>query len=497
MPHFEITGGTALHGEVRCGGAKNAALPIMAAAILASEPVRLENVPQLADVQTLADVLQSLGLRVTQPIGQAVPDTRSACQAQPDLRSFAADKSACPPISDARPAMILETVDHQPTRAPEDLVRQMRASFCVLGPLLARRGRAIVPLPGGCNIGNRPVDLHLKGLAALGADLQLEHGYVIASAKRLTGATIDLSGPNGPTVTGTANVLSAAVLARGVTTLLGAAVEPEIVDLGRFLVALGAKIDGLGTPTIRIEGVEQLGGTTHRLIPDRIEAGTLLMAVAIAGGSATLVDAAPEHLGEVLAKLRDAGTEIDVHADRISIRSNGRLRAVNIAASPYPGYATDLQAQWTALMATADGSSTIHDRVFPHRFLHVAELNRLGAKIACENGSATVEGVSRLSGARVTACDLRASAALVLAGLAAEGRTTIDRIHHLDRGYEQLDEKLRQLGASISRSSYRLDDHRRAVAEHFGRCRLAADLRSVVPQADDRVRPDVDRMLDQ
>ena len=254
MSHFEITGGVALHGEVRCSGAKNAALPIMAAAILASEPVRLENVPRLADVRTQAQVLRGLGMRV----GQTAE------------------------------GMVLETADARSIRAREGLVRRMRASFCVLGPLLARRGRAVVPLPGGCNIGHRPVDLHLKGLAALGADLRLEHGYVVAAARRLHGAAIDLSGPNGPTVTGTANVMSAAVLARGTTLIRGAALEPEIVDLGHFLIALGARIEGLGTSTIRIEGVDQLGGATHRLIPDRIEAATLLMAVAITGGAATV-----------------------------------------------------------------------------------------------------------------------------------------------------------------------------------------------------------------
>lgn len=422
MSHFQVTGGAALHGEVRCSGAKNAALPIMAAAILASEPVCLENVPELTDVRTLAQALRCLGMQV---------ETQ-------------ADNSG-------RPTTVLEAVDPAPTRAPEELVRRMRASFCVLGPLLARRGRAVVPLPGGCNIGNRPVDLHLKGLAALGASLRLEHGYVVATARHLNGTTIDLSGPSGPTVTGTANVMSAAVLARGVTTLQGAAIEPEIVDLGRFLIALGAKIEGLGTPMLRIEGVEELGGATHRLIPDRIEAATLLMAAAITGGSATVTEVVPEHLGNVLSMLRAAGTTIQVYGDRVSIDAADRVRAVDIVARPYPGIPTDLQAQWTALMSTADGISTIQDRVFPNRFLHVAELNRLGARVACENSSATVVGVARLSGARVTACDLRASAALVLAGLAAEGLTLVDHVHHLDRGYEQLDYKLQQLGARIER----------------------------------------------
>ena len=416
MAHFEITGGVPLHGEVRCSGSKNAALPIMAAAILASEPVRLENVPQLTDVRTLAQVLRGLGVHI-----------------------------------EAASATILETLDSRPVRAREQLVRRMRASFCVLGPLLARRGKAVVPLPGGCNIGNRPIDLHLKGLAALGAEVRFEHGYVVATARRLAGARIDLAGPYGPTVTGTANVLSAAVLARGVTIIDGAAVEPEIVDLGRFLIALGARISGLGTPTIRIEGVDQLGGAMHCLIPDRIEAATLLIATAIAGGSATITDVVPEHLGRVLEKLRAAGATVEAAEDRVSIRAAGRPRAVDVVALPYPGVPTDAQAQWTALMSVAEGASTVRDRVFPARFQHAAELRRLGANVTCDGDTATVLGTARLGGARVTAQDLRASAALVLAGLVAEGTTIVERIHHLDRGYERLDRKLRQLGARIVR----------------------------------------------
>jgi UDP-N-acetylglucosamine 1-carboxyvinyltransferase len=310
-----------------------------------------------------------------------------------------------------------------------------------------------VPLPGGCNIGVRPVDLHLKGLAALGANIRLDHGYVVASARRLSGTTIELSGPCGPTVTGTANVMSAAVLARGTTTIHGAAAEPEIVDLGRFLTALGARIKGLGTSTIRIEGVEQLGGASHRLIPDRIEAATLLIAAAITRGSATVVGAMAEHLDAVLAKLAAAGAEIAVGPDGVSIAARGRLRGVDIVAQPYPGIPTDLQAQWTALTAVSEGVSRIEDRVFPSRFLHAAELSRLGAAIVIGRGAATVTGVKGLSGARVSACDLRASAALVLAGLAADGGTAVEHIHHLDRGYERLDQKLQQLGARIERAT--------------------------------------------
>jgi len=443
MSHFEIIGGIALHGEVRCSGAKNAALPIMAAAILASEPVTLMGVPRLADVRTQTRLLRCLGLQVER-------DRRTdilVCRPPGKDSKSVTDRNVCPPDEDVC--------------APEGLLRQMRAGFCVLGPLLARRRRAVVPLPGGCNIGDRPVDLHLKGLAALGADIRLEHGYVVAEAPRLTGAAIDLSGPHGSTVTGTANVLSAAVLARGVTIIRGAAMEPEIVDLGDFLVKLGARIEGLGTGTIRIEGVDQLGGATHRLIPDRIEAATLLIAAAITGGSATVTGVVPEHLHAVLEKLAAAGAVIVAGADRVSISaSNGRLRAVDITARPFPGVPTDVQAQWTALSSVADGACRVEDRVFPGRFLHVAELNRLGAKIVCTGGTAVVTGVGRLSGARVTAHDLRASAALVLAGLAADGRTIVERTDHLDRGYQRLDRKLRQLGVRIDRVLYlhRLSD---------------------------------------
>lgn len=417
MSHFEITGGKPLCGEVRVSGAKNAALPILAAAILASEPVRLENVPQLADVQTQLWLLGRLGVRSTFLDG----------------------------------ALLLETCETDPVRAAPGLVRQMRAGFCVLGPLLARRGKAIVPLPGGCNIGHRPVDLHLKGLAALGADLRLDRGYVVATAPRLRGAAIHLSSSQGPTVTGTANIMSAAVLARGTTVVHGAALEPEIVDLGRFLAGLGAKIEGLGTPVLRIEGVEQLGGGAHRLIHDRIEAATLLLAAATAGGSITVHKAAPQHLAAILEKLDEAGASVEANAEDVSITVHGRLRAVNIVAEPYPGIPTDTQAQWTALAAVAQGVSRVEDRVFPSRFLHVAELNRLGANILCERATAHVTGVTRLRGARVTAHDLRASAALVAAGLAAKGRTVVDQIHHLDRGYQTLDKKLRRLGAQIHR----------------------------------------------
>jgi UDP-N-acetylglucosamine 1-carboxyvinyltransferase len=415
---FKIIGGSPLSGTIGVSGSKNAALPMMAASILAAEPVRLDGVPQVADVDTMSRLLGQLGIEVAR-----TPDA----------------------------GLRLETADHAPVRASYRLVRRMRASFCVLGPLLARRGKAMVPLPGGCNIGPRPVDLHLKGLAALGADLRIRHGYVVARARRLVGATIRLSGPRGPTVTGTANVMTAAVLARGVTTITGAALEPEIVDLGNFLNRMGAEIAGLGTATLRIRGVGQLQGATYRVIPDRIEAATLLLVAATTRGRVTVAGARPEHLGAVLDALCAAGFEVGVSHDRVTLAANGPLRPVDITAQPYPGVPTDVQAQWMALLSVVPGQSTVRDLVFPGRLRHVAELNRLGARIEVGDGAAVVAGVERLTGAPVTASDLRASAALVLAGLAAEGKTIVQHVHHLDRGYERLDEKLKQLGADIQR----------------------------------------------
>jgi UDP-N-acetylglucosamine 1-carboxyvinyltransferase len=326
----------------------------------------------------------------------------------------------------------------------------MRASFCVLGPLLARRGKAVVSLPGGCRIGARPVDLHLKGLAALGAELTLAHGYVIARAKRLRGTTIDLTGPAGSTVTGTANVLSAAVLAQGETVLRGAAREPEIVDLGRLLCKMGARIDGLGTNTLQVRGVEQLGGARHRIIPDRIEAATLALAVAATRGTAEITGAEPEHLTAVLNRLADARIDVTATADRISVAAPRPPRPCGITAEPYPGIPSDVQAQWMALMTLAPGQSIVSDRVFPQRFSHVPELVRMGARINLAAGSAIVNGAGHLNGATVIASDLRASAALVIAGLAARGNTRIDQTHWLDRGYEDLPGKLRTLGADPS-----------------------------------------------
>jgi len=418
LTSIKIIGGEPLSGTVEASGSKNATLPIMAASILASEPVCLEGVPRLDDVDTLILLLNDLGVHVTSTVGGG---------------------------------LVLDTVDVKPVRADYELVRRMRASFCVLGPLLARRGRAIVSLPGGCNIGDRPVDLHLAGLAALGADFRIEHGYVVAKARRLVGTSIDMLGDRGTTVTGTANVLSAAVLARGVTTITNAAMEPEIVDLGNFLSALGARIEGLGTSTLRIEGVAQLGGAIHRVIPDRIEVATLLMAAAITGGCLTVENAVPAHLFQTLSKLQQIGATVSTDSNSVTLHGDGVLRATEITACPYPGIPTDIQAQWAALLSFGEGTSMICDRVFPNRFMHVAELSRLGANIQRRNGSVSVAGVRRLTGATVTATDLRASAALVMAGLVADGETVVLEAGHLDRGYERLDEKVVRLGANVQR----------------------------------------------
>jgi UDP-N-acetylglucosamine 1-carboxyvinyltransferase len=391
----------------------------MAAALLADEPVCLDRVPCLTDVETLSSVLHRLGMSVDRGAGGAVT---------------------------------LTTVNPRLFHTGYGPMRRMRASFCVLGPLLARRRRAVVSLPGGCHIGPRPVDLHLKGLAALGADLRIERGNVVARAPRLRGARIDLAGPFGPTVTGTANVMSAAVLARGVTTITSAAVEPEIVDLGHFLNQIGACIEGLGTPVLTVHGVEQLGGTTHRVIPDRIEAATLLMAGAITGGHVTVAGADWTHLENVLRELEAAGFQLDTDPGGVSLRAGGPSRPRDIVARPYPGTPTDIQAQWTALLALASGRSRVADTVFPQRFQHVAELRRLGAEVRMDGASALVCGVCSLEGATVRATDLRAGAALVLAGLAAQGETIVTGLDHLDRGYEALDRKLAQLGARISRA---------------------------------------------
>jgi UDP-N-acetylglucosamine 1-carboxyvinyltransferase len=438
MDMFVIEGGTPLRGRVVVSGAKNAALPIMAATLLADGPTRLENVPELVDVQTLSHLLRSLGVRVERVTSRVDAGT-----------------------GEPRPLEI-EVVDSRPVVAEYDLVRRMRASICVLGPLLARRGEAVVSLPGGCNIGDRPVDLHLKGLAALGAEIEIRKGYIYAKARRLRGAAVYLGGPFGSTVTGTCNVMSAAVLAEGRTTIEAAACEPEVVDLGECLVRMGARISGLGTPFLVIDGVERLTGTTHRVIPDRIEAGTLVMAAAITRGEVTIAGACERHLTAVFEKLREIGVRIERVTSTVSgtddLRvtveqrdDHRRIGSADCVMLPYPGIPTDLQAQLMALLTVSNGLSVVTDRVFPDRFLHAAELVRLGAKIRREGPTAIVCGTDHLSGAAVMASDLRASAALVLAGLAAEGETVVRRIYHLDRGYDRLENKLNALGAKIRR----------------------------------------------
>jgi len=417
LEKFVIEGGSPLRGTVRISGAKNAALPIMAASILSQDPVTLKGVPRLRDVATLAGIMAELGVKVER-IG--------------DL-------------------LRIETVNPDLIDAPYHMVRKMRASICVLGPLLARRGRARVALPGGCVIGVRPVDLHIKGLRALGADIEIRNGDIIAKADRLKGGEVYLGGPFGSTVLGTANVMCAAALAEGKTVIEGAACEPEVADLGNFLNAMGARISAHGTPRVEIEGVDELRGVEYEIIPDRIEAGTFMIAAAATRGAVRLENARLDHLRAAVDKMKEIGVEIDAGGGAARVRAEGPPLPTDVVTLPYPGIPTDLQAQFMALLSTADGISVITEKIFPDRFMHVAELNRMGASIRKEGASAVVSGVKELSGAPVMASDLRASAALVVAGLAARGITEVNRIYHIDRGYEHIEEKLTGLGASIKR----------------------------------------------
>jgi len=412
---LRITGGRPLEGEARISGAKNAALPIMCAALLSEAPLALENVPRLMDVSTMAKLLAQMGVELDAGDGGRIV---------------------------LRAARLGEPV------AAYEMVKTMRASVLVLGPLLARCGRARVSLPGGCAIGQRPVDQHVKGLEAMGAEIEIEHGYMNARAKRLHGARIvmDLV-----TVTGTENLMMAAALAEGTTLLENAAREPEVVDLARCLAAMGARIEGAGGDVIRIEGVRALGGAAHRVMPDRIETGTYLAAAAAAGGRVRLTGAAPGTLEATLEKLREAGARIELGGSTIDIEMSGRPRAVGLRTAPYPGFATDMQAQFMALNAIAEGTAVITETIFENRFMHALELQRLGADITIQGNTAVVQGVERLQGASVMATDLRASASLVIAGLVAQGETLIERIYHLDRGYESLEKKLAGLGARIER----------------------------------------------
>jgi len=421
MDKLLIRGGRPLQGEVTISGAKNAALPELCAALLSAEPVTLANVPRLQDVSTTLRLLRNMGAKAER--SESAPDT--------------------------------VTIDAGSVTSPEatyDLVKTMRASILVLGPLLARFGEATVSLPGGCAIGSRPVDQHIKGLRAMGAEITVEHGYIIAKAKRLKGARITT---DMVTVTGTENLLMAATLAEGETVLLNAAQEPEIPDLAEMLIRMGARIEGHGTSRITIQGVESLHGLAsdapHRIVPDRIETGTFLCAVAATGGDVVLRGARAAHLGAVIDKLREAGIDIECGDDWIRVKNDKRPRAVSFRTSEYPAFPTDMQAQFMVLNCIAEGTGTVSETIFENRFMHVNELVRLGARIEVEGNKAVVQGVPRLSGATVMATDLRASASLVIAGLVADGETVVDRIYHLDRGYDQMEAKLRGIGADIER----------------------------------------------
>jgi UDP-N-acetylglucosamine 1-carboxyvinyltransferase len=414
MDKLKVTGGAVLKGEVSISGAKNAALPILAASLLTEGRVELSNVPLLNDIKTMRKLLTQMGVSV---------------DAQGERVSLRADK-----------------VDH--FEASYELVKTMRASIVVLGPMLARFGQARVSLPGGCAIGSRPVDQHIKGLQAMGAEITVEHGYINARARRLKGARITT---DMVTVTGTENLLMAACLAEGETVLENAAQEPEVVDLAKLLVKMGAKIEGAGTSRITVQGVVQLHGATHRVIPDRIEAGTFLCAAAATRGEVTLKHVEPKHLDALLDKLRDAGAVLECGSDTIALRMPARPKAVSIRTTEYPGFPTDMQAQFMALNCVAQGAASMVETIFENRFMHVQELRRLGADIDIQGNTSLVKGVEQLSGAAVMATDLRASASLVIAGLVAEGETVVDRIYHLDRGYDQMENKLRGLGARIKR----------------------------------------------
>jgi UDP-N-acetylglucosamine 1-carboxyvinyltransferase len=415
MDTIVIKGGRPLRGTVDVSGSKNAGLPILFAALLTEQPCIVRGLPRVVDITTTLRLLERLGVEV-------------------------ADGEFTTVRLDARALGSSE--------APYELVKTMRASFLTLGPLVARTGRARVSTPGGCAIGSRPVDIHLAGLERMGAQIRLTHGYVEAEAKRLRGTRIALDFPS---VGATENLMMAATLAEGVTTIANAACEPEIEDLARALTAMGARVDGAGTPEITIAGVRELGGFDHTVIPDRIEAGTLLMAAAITGGDVVVRHARPEHLGAVVAKLEETGAAIEPRADGLAVRGPARPAVADLTTAPYPGFPTDLQAQFMALMSLADGTSVLTETIFENRFMHVQELVRMGADIKVEGRCATVRGVPLLSGAPVMATDLRASVCLVLAGLAAQNTTEVARVYHLDRGYERLEAKLSAAGASITR----------------------------------------------
>jgi UDP-N-acetylglucosamine 1-carboxyvinyltransferase len=416
MDKIIVHGGRTLAGSVKISGSKNSALPILAATLLTKEPCVIHRVPDLSDVHYMLQILNHLGAEVERASG-----------------------------------VVTVKAEKVSTVAPYEVVRKMRASVCVLGPLLGREKEATVSLPGGCVIGDRPIDLHLRGFESLGAAVRVHAGDIKVFAPQLRGASISLKGKFGSTVLGTDNVIMAAVLADGVTVIQDAASEPEVVDLANFLNKMGAKIEGAGTSRIVIEGVAELHGAEHEVIPDRIEAGTFLIAGAIAGKQVTITRANRQHLSAVTDALESSGYKVTGNNGSLTIRPNGSLKPLNLRTEPYPGFPTDMQAQMCALLATAEGESAVTENIFPQRFMHISELKRMGASIELDGATAKINGVNGLSGAPVMASDLRASAALVLAGLKAEGMTEINRVYHIDRGYEQIDEKLGGLGAHIER----------------------------------------------
>ena len=419
MDIFRISGGNPLHGKVKVSGSKNSALPLFAASLLTEEETILENVPDLSDVNFMAEILAELGADVTR-------------------------------ISSNSWSIKPSSIVHY---APYELVRKMRASICLLGPLVARLKRAEIPMPGGCVIGNRPIDLHVRALEALGAKVELSGGIVKVNGKNISGNSVFIGGRHGSTVTGTANAVMLAVLTPGCTILEGSACEPEITDLCHMLQAMGANIEGIGSHLLKIEGVEKLNGCKHRVIPDRIEAGTYVLAGAITGGELTIEGINAAHMGSFLDLLKTAGLNLDYQNQSIKIFNKLDLSPLEVVTLPFPGFPTDLQAQICALACITDGLSVITERVYPSRFMHVPELLRMGAHISIEGSSAIIRGTKRLTGAPVMASDLRASAALILAGLAAEGETWVQRIYHLDRGYETFEKKLQKLGAKVERLS--------------------------------------------
>lgn len=434
MDSFLIKGGTKLHGRIDVSGSKNSALPILAATLMAEGKTTLKMVPRLSDTESMIKLIGELGCHTYRHDSVGMPGSSGPALNGP---------------------LDIEVRDERNSEARYEIVKTMRASICVLGPLLAKRGKAIVSLPGGCAIGDRPVDLHVRGLQKLGAEFKFDGGNIVGTVKgRLKGCRMYLGGSLGPTVLGTINVMSAAALAEGETVIVGAACEPEVTDCADMLNKMGAKIRGHGTPEIRVEGVDRLRGVEHRIIPDRIEAGTFVIAAAITGGQLDVCGANAEHLLAVIDRLEEAGVKVENPESgvmRVTAPAPGSLKAVEMTTQPYPGFPTDIQAQLMALLCTAEGNSVVTERIFPDRFLHVGELNRMGARIRKDGPTAVISGVPELQGATVMCSDLRASAALVLAGMAAKGTTRLDRVYHIDRGYEKIEQKLAAVGAQIER----------------------------------------------